>query len=67
MHGSFVRGMASQFVGIDAVDAVIAGPLDNGNKARVRIRGAVEKGPENHLVVKEGLQQVCEVIRGDLQ
>ena len=67
VHGRLVPGIACLFMGIDAVNAVVAGPLDDRDKVRVGIGRPVEKGPKGYLAVEQGLQHLGEGVWGNLQ
>ena len=46
MNGGFIPGMPCQAQAIDIDDRILAGPLAERHKTRIRIRGAIEIGME---------------------
>jgi hypothetical protein len=55
MHSGLVPGTRRSLIRVDAIDGVIAGPLDDGNKTLVRLGSPVEKSPKGDPVLDKGV------------
>jgi hypothetical protein len=67
MHSNLIPCTTRQFVKVDMMNGMIAGPLNDWNKTWVCIGRPIKESPESNFFVGQGLHHTQKVLGDNLQ